>query len=131
MRNVIFKRPRKNREYYVHDDTDVFRSLCQTTKRWGLFISYSAINVTNSLFEDFDLAPEVIKAAPYLDTYEALMLIYDKNKFLTFDTRKERDEAFDLTVGDEGPTKRNKYDGIVKIYALTCDPDGTFGNENT
>jgi len=40
-------------------------------------------------------------------------------------------DAYYRTVGDDGPTKLNDYNGPCRIYALTCDPFGQLLNENT
>ena len=50
---------------------------------------------------------------------------------LTFDTEKEMEKHYDLTVGDDGPTKYNSYDGECRVYALTCSNTGELLTENT
>jgi hypothetical protein len=38
----------------------------------------------------------------------------------------ELDRLYDMTVGDDGPTSSNPYDGDVRVSAVTSE-----GNENT
>jgi len=105
----------------------ILQALCRATGKFGLHI---VIN-TDDAFE------EVYKAAPYLGTLSlpadpACVQIYtDGFGWLLFDTKEEMERHFDLTVGDDGPTKLNPYDGPAKVYALTCDNLGVFLNENT
>jgi hypothetical protein len=40
-------------------------------------------------------------------------------------------KAFWSVVGDDGPTKTNPYNGPVRVFACTYDPDGITMNENT
>lgn len=71
---------------------------------------------------------ENIKAAPYLaNNYQVLA---DGSGYLVFDTEPAMNAYYNLTVGDDGPTKRNPYNGPARVYALTCGPGGTL-NENT
>ncbi len=86
------------------------------------------------LFLSFGDGPwkKKLKVAPYLnscnfDVSQALMGGY---AFITCDSTKELNRLFDLTVGDDGPTKLNKYEGSVRIYALTIDCKGCPQNEN-
>ena len=51
--------------------------------------------------------------------------------YLFFNTEAECCAAFEDIVGDDGPTKKNPYDGPMRVYALTCDPHGELMNENT
>jgi hypothetical protein len=50
--------------------------------------------------------------------------------FSVFDTEEDMNAFYDNIVGDDGPTKSNPYNGQIKIYALTCGPNGLL-NENT
>jgi len=113
----------------VLDSTKILSELCKATKRWGLFIS--GWNWDIALKEDGNK----ILAAPYLD-FESeqdcmLQVMGDCQGYLMFDTEEEMLKYYDMTVGDDGPTELNKYNGKNKIYALTCGPDGQFQNENT
>ncbi len=73
------------------------------------------------------------KAAPYLkfDDNETMQAVFDGQAIIVCDTDKERDQLYHMTVGDDGPTKTNSYDGSVRVYALTIDRTGQALNENT
>lgn len=73
---------------------------------------------------------EVVKAAPYLKLEEHGQIICDGGGILIYNTIKEMEKDFWKTVGDDGPTKTNKYNGPAKVYALTC-INGVLMNENT
>lgn len=110
----------------ILDHVSALEELCKATKKWGMYIS---IYVPDDIWDD------VSKAAPYLvetdDGNSSAQLISDRSGFILFDTEKEMLDTYELTVGDDGPTDTNKYDGPVHVYALTCYPDGQTGNENT
>lgn len=44
---------------------------------------------------------------------------------------KEMRELFQRTVGDDGPTPLNTYDGPVRVYACACSPSGQLLGCNT
>ena len=71
---------------------------------------------------------EIRKAAPYLSLDQVVM---DGLYILTFDTENEMDEYFDMTVGDDGPTKDNSYTGMARVYAVTISNKGELLTENT
>ena len=74
---------------------------------------------------------ELFKAAPYLDLYEHIQVITDGVGYLLFDNKDECTQYYDQTIGADGPTQSNQYDGPQRVYALTCGPDGQTLNENT
>jgi hypothetical protein len=106
------------------DKYQTLGELCRATKKWGMMISISPD------FEETGWIEEVMKAAPYLTTNN-LRLILDCFGYILFDTEEEMEKAFWQTVGGDGPTKTNSYNGTCKIYALTCNPEGQTLNENT
>lgn len=73
------------------------------------------------------------KAVPYLsiDDNETMQALFDGYAIIECDSDKERDKLYELTVGDDGPTMFNKYNGPVRVYALTIDRTGQTLNENT
>ena len=83
------------------------------------------INFTDS---DWD---ELILAAPYLNIHDHAAYLLNESLLLVFDTVQEMEEAYWSTVGDDGPTDTNPYNGPVRVYALTISPEGIFLNENT
>jgi hypothetical protein len=102
-----------------------FERLCKETKKWGMYISITC-------FDD-SVREEPEKAALYLDwdNEEHTQIMCNGSGFFLFDTEGEMEEYYQQTVGDDGPTKLNSYNGNTRIYALTCGPDGQTLNENT
>lgn len=104
----------------ILDDDDALTELCRATKRWGMLISF-----------DPDDHAEVMKAAPFLNIETAAQVLCDGFGILLFDSEEECRTTYSETVGDDGPTVTNPYDGPARVYALTCGPDGEFRQENT
>lgn len=100
----------------------VFEKLCKATNKWGLYIS---------IYEPEDGPWEATKAAPYLNEKDHIQIIMDGHGIFLFDNQEEMEKCYWQTVGDDGPTKINKYNGLTRVYALTCDPTGQLHNENT
>src|SRR3990170_256054 len=113
----------------IIDSHSILSRLCKATKKWGMFISGW----------DWEKAIEndgnKILAAPYLDfdsdQKNMVQVMGDCFGYMLFDTEEEMLRFYDMTVGDDGPTKTNQYNGSNKVYALTCDSKGEFQNENT
>ena len=72
-----------------------------------------------------------LDAAPYLNGDEHAQLLIDGEGVLVFEHVDEMWRYFDMTVGDDGPTKTNPYAGPNRVYALTCGADGGLLTENT
>ncbi len=106
----------------VLNSFDTLQVLCKSTCKWGMYISF---------FVPEHEEDEAELAAPYLNLEKHMQIIIDGNGYLLFDTKEEMEEKFWMTVGDDGPTETNKYDGGTRVYALTCGPDGQLLNENT
>jgi len=101
---------------------DAFQALCKATKKWGVAISFGDV-------EDY---ADVEKAAPYLTLEDDFQIIIsDGRGIILCDTEEEMNSIFHQTVGDDGPTELNSYNGPVRVYALTCSPDGKMLTENT
>lgn len=98
--------------------------LCEATGKWGLFIS---------IYEPEGGPFEAQLAAPYLDpdSPEHMQIIVDGCGVFLFDDYNEMERCYWQTVGDDGPTKLNDYNGQTRVYALTCDIYGQTMNENT
>jgi len=96
-----------------------FAELCKATGKWGLYISWVGTAV------------DVIDAAPYLHQLEDGQILLDGQGIILCDSEKECYNLYDQTVGDDGPTSLNSYDGPDKVYALTCNPSGQLQSENT
>jgi len=104
------------------DQIAVLEALCRATRQWGMFIN---IHVPDAA--DWE---EIWKAAPYLDDH--MQILADGCGIFLFDTETEMQEYYDQTVGDDGPTETNGYNGPASVYAITCNNAGqTMCNENT
>ncbi len=108
---------------------DIFRELCKQRQQWGLYFSISFIPGEPGC-EDITW-DEVHKAAPYLSVRDTDIQVLADGCGYVFGTEAEVQQLYDLTVGDDGPTKLNPYNGPARVYALTCGPNGDFMNENT
>jgi hypothetical protein len=107
------------------DKMEALRIMCRTTKKWGMYIGIGDWEDTDHFLD------ELVKAAPYLNVDEYFQLISDEMCYLLFDTEEEMEKTFEMTVGDEGPTSLNKYDGQVRVYAITCSDQGELLETNT
>lgn len=110
------------------DHIDVLSLACKASQKWGMYISFSWT------WSDEEVAShpnELLKAAPYLNYPEHAQLLLGKGGWLLFDDEEEMHDAYEQTVGDDGPTQLNPYHGPVRAYAVTCGPDGVARNENT
>lgn len=102
---------------------EAFALLCELTGKWGLYVA-----ITGPVEEELS---QVVFAAPYLTWSSHAQIIVDGGGILLFDTEEEMQRHFEMTVGDDGPTELNKYDGPTRVYALGCAPDGKLQSENT
>jgi hypothetical protein len=103
----------------------VLEALCKATKQWGMFISIFCKDIGSGEVD------EICKAAPYLKDDEYTQMLADGCGVFLFDTEEEMEQHYYQTVGDDGPTKTNPYDGPARVYAITCDNTGQTLNENT
>jgi len=97
-----------------------------------LIQEYAKTNSKFCMYINFDNTGypcgELEEAAPYLN-FEQIMT--DGIYILTFDTEEDMQHYYDLTVGDDGPTKLNPYNGNARVYALTISNTGELSTENT
>lgn len=101
----------------------LFAAHCKATGKWGLLLGFGYVPTDN--------VTDITLAAPMLDFSRDGQAIIDGHAFLFYDTEEAMCVDFDRVVGDDGPTASNPYDGPVKVYALTCSPDGQLLDENT
>jgi len=104
-------------------ETELFQMACLFQRKWGLLLSFNPDNLD-----------EVYKAAPYLKPKKGRTTpasVFDGECYFFFDTQTEMMHFYDQTVGDDGPTRLNPYNGPARVYALTCDPEGKLRTENT
>lgn len=102
---------------------EILSELCRLRKQWGIFL-YCAVDQEVSL-------QDIQKAAPWFSDDLAAYFALDSGAYVFFDSQMEMDAAYYRTVGDDGPSPSNPYDGPAKVYALTCSPTGTLRTENT
>ena len=105
----------------VLDHVRALEELAKSTNKWCIYIHISHNNKVEETF----------KAAPYLNAKENIQLLADGSGYILCDSKEEMEALFELTVGDDGPTKTNSYNGPAKVYVLTCNPTGQPLNENT
>lgn len=104
---------------HVVQDKDVLKELCLLRGQWGLHISFP-----------IDDQRGLMQAAPYLKDLPPQVAIAG-SVFLFFDSEAEARAVYEQTVGKDGPTKTNPYNGPVQVYALLCSDLGSLVTENT
>lgn len=104
----------------------ILQALCRATQCWGIRLSVLSPDASSG-----DTPAEVHRAAPWLTEEQSVQLWTEGGGYFLFDTEAECSRAFQQTVGPDGTTGLNPFAGSMRIYALTCSPDGTFQNENT
>ena len=78
------------------------------------------------------LHPDAVKAAPWLASLDKGDLVHvDDRLFVAFDSEAECMAAFWSTVGEDGPTKTNPYDGYMRVSAIVISPVSGAVTENT
>lgn len=132
----------------LYSQTNTLKELCRMAGKWGMFVNFPQWDWFGDLFKDSyrEFHNQLFQAAPWLkeieerddkltDNFEdkenPLQAISDGQAFLLFDSEEECEKYYNLTVGDDGPTELNSYNGKVRVYALTCDDKGQLRNENT
>lgn len=108
----------------VLDRHEAFAELCRATGKWGVWVHFGSL-------EGVVAIGETLKAAPYLNIEEHGQLLSDGGGVILCEGEAECRRIFGMTVGDDGPTALNPYNGPFRVYALTCDPSGQLLNENT
>lgn len=101
------------------------QALCKATGKWGLFLNMPELEPLDYSWE------EALKAMPYLAGMEYMQALADGRCIILCDDKEECERLYETTVGDDGPTKFNDYNGPARCYALTCNPQGELLNENT
>jgi hypothetical protein len=102
------------------------QELAKTLKKPILYISFDPFSL-----EGDDPFTEQSKSAPYLDPLEDIHLMMYNEAIIICNDDEELKELFWQTVGDDGPTETNPYDGPARTYALTINSRGEMLNENT
>ena len=111
----------------------ILEILCGNSGKCGMYCSVSLPDG----FEEGIAPRDLLEAAPWLETVETEqgpghhVLWFSGEFYIFFDSEEEMYKCFNATVGDDGPTKSNPYEGQIRIYALTCGADGSLQTENT
>jgi hypothetical protein len=118
--------------------TKLIAQFAKLSNKWIVYLSWGGYYLSDR----FDYQ-ELLKAAPYLNTdlmqdeqakeeiESAIIWSTDNNAILTCETEEEAFYYFDRTVGDDGPTKFNNYQGRANIYAEIIDNNGNSITVNT
>lgn len=109
---------------------DILAALCKVQGRWGLYLE-PGDKLEDLRDKEFDEAFKL--AAPWVpdDCWVQTEVMLNGRAFVLFDTKAEATAAFECTVGDDGPTETNAYDGPYKVYALLASPEKGALDENT
>ena len=111
----------------ITNSNQILSALCLAQEKWGLYI----LPNTGDL-DPKDWMAETAKAAPWLTCGEMNEVMFSSDgSYFLFDSEQEMKDAYNQTVGDDGPTNTNPYDGVARVYCLTCDPMGQCRTENT
>lgn len=107
-------------------NTEAFQKLCLLRQQYGIAFS------TRGCAAPIE---EILKAAPWIgitgESVNWLQCLADARGIILFDSREEMERIYEQTVGDDGPTKSNPYNGPGRVYLMTCDRMGNLLNENT
>lgn len=99
---------------YLNNPYEIACLLKKATNKFVLYVSWN--------IEDDD-CEEIQKAAPYLKRENILSNYYT---YILCNSSDELNELFNMTVGDDGPTKLNSYAGKARVFACSSE-----GHENT
>lgn len=118
----------------IENTADILSLICKEANKFGAYFSFSS--PFGNPDHDHDLlyhrCEELFCAAPWLRAYNMnTSVMIDGFGFILFESKEEMHIIYDQTVGDDGPTKSNPYNGKAQVYMLTCGPDGKLRTENT
>jgi len=111
------------------DPTDVLQALCKLKGKYGILLHLRQHSPEAKT--DFVAPGGPVRPAPYLTADDILAGQFDDLMWGFFDSEEDLDACYGATVGPDGPTDSNPYDGPASVYAVTCGPDGELRNENT
>jgi len=111
------------------DRDDVLRALCRLKGKYGMLLHLR--QASPEARRDFFGPNDAVRPAPYLTRDDIIAGQFDDFMWTFFDTREDMEACYEATVGPDGPTPSNRYDGPACVLAVTCGPDGELLNENT
>lgn len=103
----------------IYDIISLLQEHARVADKYCMYISWLGCNDPT----------ELVKAAPYMKDEEDILYILSET-VLVFDTAEEAYSHYNVTVGANGPTEYNDYDGPARIYALMCSNIGEIIKEN-
>lgn len=112
--------------YSFNTHESILQLACKATQKWGVAVS--------GFNPDYDVSyDEYEQAALWLDLNDDThkQAFWDGFAIILCDTEEEMIKIYKQTVGDDGATELNPYNGSVRLYAKTCDPNGDLMSENT
>lgn len=104
-------------------DLGMAQFISKKEKCYGLFLSW--------VFDSSIPPDELKKAAPFLTDEQVQELWANEMLFLYSPYDTSVYFCFYQTVGDDGPTNTNHYDGPARVYAVVIDKNGNLMTENT
>lgn len=115
--------------FVSHDQ--LARELCRALHKPGMYFSTYVPDTIADWAELIEAAPYLRDERPQTAENNCMQCIVEEAGVILCDTDEERDALYNQTVGDDGPTEANPYNGPCRVYALTISADGEFLNENT
>lgn len=99
---------------------------------WGLVLSCSNGDAfDNNPYEVSKAIHPNLRQGVRAGDMTAFDLATGETVWLTFETEAEAREYYNWTVGDDGPTKLNPYEGPANVYACLYNNEGKPVTENT
>jgi hypothetical protein len=113
---------------------------CKAVGKCGLYLFLDSDMDGNSFspeeykkavpFLNFDDITCDRKGQNILDT-DDWQCLADEHMFVLCDSYEECTRLFESVVGDDGPTKTNRYDGPCRVFAMTINEKGEMERTNT
>lgn len=109
-------------------DFAFLQEYCRATGKFGMMISFDSLEAVMAtevpktpIEECLNRGRDIKLACPYINQLGSTEMV-DGKAYLIFDTEAEMLMIFEMTVGDDGPTSLNDYDGKARVYAKCCWP---------
>jgi hypothetical protein len=107
----------------VHESSDILSYMARKKGKPGMYLHVLIEEPTQK---------DLREAAPWMDEdLHAALILGRGEAYVFFDSREEMEWCYGQTVGPDGPTLHNPYNGLCRIYAVTADATGRLHSENT
>ena len=117
----------------IYTDLETLQALCKYSKKFGLMVSFDTEPADGMSWDEY--FPGIKSASNGRIDWDANedqhQLVIEGLGWALFESEEDLYDAYYDFVGDDGPTKRNSYDGPIKIFAATCSDEGELWSENT